>query len=76
MGFVVGAQLSLAILRAAALCIRGSRNSVTGILFELFNGAGMHVFRLLNSSSFVDHKSKLRNRIHVFACMAGTTETI
>jgi hypothetical protein len=40
MGFV-RARLSLAILRATALCIRGSRKSVAGIRFALDDGAGM-----------------------------------
>jgi hypothetical protein len=40
MGFV-RARLSLAMLRATALCIRGSRKSVAGIRFALDDGAGM-----------------------------------
>jgi hypothetical protein len=40
MGFV-RSRLSLAILRATNLCIRGSRKSVTGVRFALDDGAGM-----------------------------------
>ena len=40
MGFV-RARLSLAIVRATALCIRGSRKSVSGVRFALDDGAGM-----------------------------------
>ncbi len=37
----VRARLLLAILRATALCIRGSRKFVTGVRFALDDGAGM-----------------------------------
>ena len=40
MGFV-RARVSLAIVRATALCIRGSRKSVNGVRFALDDGAGM-----------------------------------
>ena len=40
MGFV-RARLSIAILRATALCVRGSRKSVIGARFSLDDGAGV-----------------------------------
>ena len=54
MGFV-RARVSLAIVRATALCIRGSRKSVNGVRFALDDGAGMclHFLSSLGMFCFV-----------------------